>query len=88
MATCSSPPRCLQADRAFASCAFPPEAGRLYALCADADSLLMLDAVSGAPMMVNRVGVNPSAMALDETGTLLAVAAENAGKPCCCAPAR
>ncbi|HIS94693.1 MAG TPA: hypothetical protein IAC19_02860 [Candidatus Ventricola gallistercoris] len=54
--------------------------GRLYALCADADSLLMLDAASGAPMMVNRVGVNPSAMALDETGTLLAVAGGECGE--------
>lgn len=54
--------------------------GRLYALCADADSLLMLDACSGAPMMVNRVGVNPCAMALDETGNVLAVAGGECGE--------
>ena len=54
--------------------------GRLYALCADADSLLMMDASSGAPLMVNRVGVNPCAMALDETGAVLAVAGGECGE--------
>lgn len=47
---------------------------RLYALCADADSLLMLDGTTGAPLALNRVGVNPGALAADETGGVLAVA--------------
>lgn len=45
---------------------------RLYALCSDADSLLMLSAETGAPMMVNRAGVNPQSMTMD--GDVLAVA--------------
>ena len=30
---------------------------QLYALCGEADSLIMFDARSGAPMLLNRVGV-------------------------------
>ena len=57
-------------------CALLPSAdgARLYALCAEADSLLMLDGVTGMPIALNRVGVNPGAMAMDETGQVLAVA--------------
>ena len=51
-----------------------PDGERLYALCADADSLLAMSAVSGAPLMVNRVGVNPRQLAMDEDGEVLAVA--------------
>lgn len=59
----------------------PSRAGdHLFALCADADSLLLLDAASGAPLMVNRVGVNPRAMAMDETGDVLAVAGGECGE--------
>lgn len=47
---------------------------RLFALCSDADSLLMLSSKTGAPMMVNRVGVNPLSVTQDETGDVLAVA--------------
>ncbi len=54
--------------------AISPDGARLYALCADADSLLAVSARSGAPLMVNRVGVNPRALALDEDGEVLAVA--------------
>ena len=51
-----------------------PDGERLYALCADADSLLALSAVSGAPLMVNRVGVNPRSLSMDESGEVIAVA--------------
>lgn len=51
-----------------------PDGTRLYALCAEADSLLMLDGATGMPIALNRVGVNPGAMAMDETGEVLAVA--------------
>ena len=54
--------------------ALSPDGRRLYALCADADSVLMLDAGSGAPMMLGSVGLNPRQMALDASGRLLAVA--------------
>ncbi len=50
---------------------------RLYALCADADSVLMLDAASGAPMIVCRAGCNPQQMAL--RGGVLAVAGGESG---------
>lgn len=50
---------------------------RLYALCADADSVLMLDAESGAPLVVCRVGCNPQEMAL--CGDMLAVAGGESG---------
>lgn len=51
-----------------------PDGRRLYVLCADADSLLMLDGETGAPLALNRVGVNPGGMAMDESGGVLAVA--------------
>jgi len=51
----------------------------LYVLCAEADSLLMLSAQSGAPLVLSRVGVNPCAMAMDENGDMLAVAAGASG---------
>lgn len=47
---------------------------RLYALCRDADSVLMLDAESGAPLVLCRVGIAPNAMEMDDTGTVIAVA--------------
>lgn len=50
---------------------------RLYALCADADSVLLLDARSGQPMIVCRVGCNPRRMAL--CGDALAVAGGESG---------
>lgn len=53
---------------------------RLYVLCSEADSLLMLSADSGTPMIVNRVGVNPCAMAMDESGEMIAVAAGACGE--------
>ncbi|MBR5560234.1 MAG: hypothetical protein IKU73_02360 [Clostridia bacterium] len=49
----------------------------LYALCAEADSVLMLDAVSGMPMIVCRVGCNPQQMAL--RGDMLAIAGGESG---------
>lgn len=53
---------------------------RLYALCSDADSLLMLSLESGMPLVVNRVGVNPCAMAMDERGDTIAVAGGACGE--------
>ena len=47
---------------------------RLYALCRDADSVLMLDAESGLPLVLCRVGIAPNAMEMDDTGTVIAVA--------------
>lgn len=52
----------------------------LYALCAEADSLLMLSAEDGMPLIVNRVGVNPCAMAMDESGECIAVAGGASGE--------
>ena len=49
----------------------------LYALCAEADSVLMLDAVSGMPMIVCRAGCNPQQMAL--RGDMLAIAGGESG---------
>lgn len=60
--------------------ALSPCGGRLYALLQDADSLLMLDALSGAPLILNRVGVCPRAMAMDEAGETLAVAGGECAK--------
>ena len=54
--------------------ALSPDGERLYALCADADSVLMLDARSGAPQLLMRAGQNPCRMALDASGRVLAVA--------------
>lgn len=47
---------------------------RLYALCADADSLLMCCARTGQPLLVNRAGVNPQGMAYAEKEGMIAVA--------------
>lgn len=50
---------------------------QLYALCGDADSILMLSAQTGEPMLINRAGVNPREMSLD--GEVLAVAGGESG---------
>lgn len=50
---------------------------RLYALCSDADSVLMLDALSGMPMIVCCVGCNPQQMTL--CSDMLAVAGGESG---------
>lgn len=47
---------------------------RLYILCSGADSVLMLSAYDGAPMMLARVGVNPQSLRLDDTGERLVIA--------------
>ncbi len=52
---------------------------RLYALCADGDSLLMLDGATGAPVTLNRVGANPTAMHMDAAGRRIAVAGGECG---------
>ena len=53
---------------------------RLYALCSEADSLLMIHAQSGMPLMLARAGVNPCAMAIDERGETIAVAGGACGE--------
>lgn len=53
---------------------------RLLALCAEADSVLSLDARSGELLFVARVGLNPCGMALDETAGVLAVAGGESGE--------
>lgn len=53
---------------------------RLYALCSEADSLLMLSAETGMPMVLARAGVNPADMALDERGETIAVAGGACGE--------
>jgi len=50
---------------------------RLYALCGEADSVLMLDAQTGEALLLNRSGVNPREMTLD--GDVLAVAGGESG---------
>ena len=57
-----------------------PDGERLMILCAEADSVLLLDAVCGAPMVLARAGVNPQHMSLDESGEVLAVAAGESGE--------
>ena len=52
----------------------------LYALCAEGDGLLMLCAGSGTPELFCRVGVNPCAMAMDESGDVIAVAGGACGE--------
>ena len=49
----------------------------LYALCAEADSLLMLDAKTGDMLLLNRAGVNPRHMVI--CGGMLAVAGGEEG---------
>lgn len=51
-----------------------PDGGTLYALCQDADSVLMLESRTGAPLMLARAGQQPRGMALDPSGRCLAVA--------------
>ena len=53
------------------------DGSRLYALCSDADSVLMLSGRTGELMLVNRTGLNPRQMALD--GDTLAVAGGESG---------
>lgn len=62
-----------------ASAAALADGERLYALCTEADSVLLLDAVSGAPLILNRAGLNPQNITLDETGDTLAAAAGESG---------
>ena len=47
---------------------------RLYILCSGADSVLMLSAYDGAPMMLARVGADPQSLRLDDTGERLVIA--------------
>ena len=49
----------------------------LYLLCADADSVLRLDARTGMPLFLARAGVNPTQMAL--AGEMLVVAGGESG---------
>ena len=51
-----------------------PDGAALYALCQDADSVLMLSAATGMPMLLTRAGQQPRGMALDGSGRCLAVA--------------
>lgn len=53
---------------------------RLYALCSEADSLLMLSTDTGMPMVLAQVGVNPTCMALDKNGEIIAVAGGACGE--------
>lgn len=57
-----------------------PDGRRLYALCSDADSVLMLDAQSGTPLMLARAGLNPPQFALDGEAQVLAVAGGACGE--------
>lgn len=53
--------------------------GMIYALCADGDSLLMIEERSGEPLTLNRVGANPAAMDMDEAGRMIAIAGGECG---------
>lgn len=53
---------------------------RLYVLCGDADSVLMCCARSGQPLLINRAGVNPQSIALDECGETIIVAGGECAK--------
>ena len=53
------------------------DGARLYVLCGEADSVMMLDARSGRPLMINRAGCNPQQMALE--GNTLAIAGGESG---------
>lgn len=57
-----------------------PDGTRLLLLCAEADSVLLLDAGCGLPLVLARAGLNPQNIALDETGDVLAVAAGESGE--------
>jgi len=50
------------------------DAERLFVLLSDADSVLMLCARTGAPMVLARAGVHPQSMRLDDTGKRLVIA--------------
>ena len=50
----------------------------LYALCSEGDSILMIDLISGIPVLLNRAGVNPRNMVID--GGMLAVAGGESGE--------
>lgn len=54
-----------------------PDEKLLYALCAEADSVWLMDARSGVPKVVCRVGCNPRQMAL--CGSVLAIAGGESG---------
>ena len=54
-----------------------PDEERLYALCAEADSVMMLDAHDGRPQIVCRTGCYPRGMALE--GGVLAIAGGESG---------
>jgi len=53
---------------------------RLYALCMDADSVLMLSAVTGEAQILCRAGAGPASMMMDEKDASLAVAGGK--RPC------
>ena len=53
------------------------DATKLFALSGEADSVLMLSAKNGEPLLLNRAGVNPRGMALD--GDCLAIAGGESG---------
>lgn len=50
---------------------------RLFALCSEGDSVLMLNAEDGKPILFNRAGVNPREMVMD--GEALAIAGGESG---------
>lgn len=56
---------------------FSDDQSKMYVLCGDADSVLMLDGRTGEPLLINRAGVNPQQMALD--GDVLAIAGGESG---------
>ena len=66
------------------SLALSQDGRMLYALCAEADSLLALCSRSGAPQIINRAGVNPRMMALDD-GVIAVAGGESASALLFCA---
>ncbi len=54
-----------------------PDGRLLYVLCGDADSVLVCDGESGQAMMLNRAGVNPRQMVLEDG--ILAIAGGESG---------
>jgi len=50
------------------------DGGRLYALCSDADSVLMLSAVTGEAQILCRAGAHPPSMMLDQADERLVIA--------------
>ena len=57
-----------------------PDGTRLFLLCAEADSVLLLDALCGQPLVLAKAGLNPQNIALDEMGGVLAAAAGESGE--------